>query len=160
MGFFHHHSDEAKAYEEVTQAPHKAALSHELIAAAASYEAAKAYEKHCAENGKPDNHAKAKEIMAGFAGAFIDRMVDRDQRGELRVAGLDYVDKEKAKHQGELACFRTPEHEFNTDFVPVFPLRLQPTRSTRRSSRSTGGRVLVAEVTRNTDGTKSAKGRM
>ena len=39
-------------------------------------QAAKAYEKHCAENGKPDSHAKAKEIMAGFAGAFIDRMVE------------------------------------------------------------------------------------
>ncbi|KAJ7048708.1 hypothetical protein C8F01DRAFT_1188605 [Mycena amicta] len=91
MGFFHHQSDEAKAYEEVTNAPHKAALSHELIAGAASYEAAKAYEKHCAENGKPDSHAKAKEIMAGFAGAFIDRMVE--------TKGLDYVDKEKAKHQ-------------------------------------------------------------
>jgi hypothetical protein len=25
-------------------------------------QAAKAYEKHCAENGKPVNHAKAKEI--------------------------------------------------------------------------------------------------
>ncbi|KAJ7059376.1 hypothetical protein C8F01DRAFT_989395 [Mycena amicta] len=89
MDFFHHQCDEAKAYEEVTNAPHKAALSHELIAGAASHEAAKAYEKHCAENGKPDSHAKAKEIMAGFAGAFIDRMVE--------TKGLDYVDKEKAK---------------------------------------------------------------
>jgi hypothetical protein len=51
-------------------------LSHELIAAAASYEAAKAYEKHCEVNGKPDSHAKAKEILAGFTGAFIDRMVE------------------------------------------------------------------------------------
>ncbi len=38
MGFFHHDSDEAQAYEQVTNAPHKAELSHELIAAAASYE--------------------------------------------------------------------------------------------------------------------------
>ena len=36
---------------------HKATISHELIAGAAAYEAAKAYEKHCAENGKPSNHA-------------------------------------------------------------------------------------------------------
>ena len=80
---------------QVNNAPHEAKLSHELIAAAASYEvlvfsgvtrsysltsgpsqAAKAYEKHCAENGKPASHAKAKEIMAGFAGAFVDRMVE------------------------------------------------------------------------------------
>jgi hypothetical protein len=44
-------------------APHKAELSHELIAAAASYEAAKAYESHVAKNGKPDSHSKAKEIL-------------------------------------------------------------------------------------------------
>jgi hypothetical protein len=31
--------------------PHEAKISHELIAAAASYEAAKAYEDHVAENG-------------------------------------------------------------------------------------------------------------
>ena len=51
---------------QVTNAPHKAELSHELIAAAASYEAAKAYEKHVAANGKPDSHAQAKEILYAF----------------------------------------------------------------------------------------------
>lgn len=57
MGWFHDNSDEASAYDQVcpcfislespnnllcagqvVNAPHKAALSHELIAAAASYE--------------------------------------------------------------------------------------------------------------------------
>lgn len=33
-------------------APHKASLSHELIAGAAAYEAAKAYEDHVQKNGK------------------------------------------------------------------------------------------------------------
>lgn len=49
----------------MTNAPHKAALSHELIAAAASYEAAKAYEQHVARNngGVPVEHAKAKEFL-------------------------------------------------------------------------------------------------
>ncbi|PIL37161.1 hypothetical protein GSI_00853 [Ganoderma sinense ZZ0214-1] len=93
MGFFHHESDEAQAYEQVTNAPHKAQLSHELIAAAASYEAAKAYEDHVAKNGKPDSHAKAKEIIAGFAGAFIDRMVE--------TKGLDYIDAQRAKSHSE-----------------------------------------------------------
>ena len=36
----------------------------------------KAYEDHVAANGQPDNHAKAKELLAGFAGAFIDREVE------------------------------------------------------------------------------------
>jgi len=93
MGFFHHESDEAQAYNEVTNAPHKAALSHELIAAAASYEAAKAYEKHCAANGKPANHAQAKELLAAFSGAFIDHVAESK--------GLDFLDKEKAKHHAK-----------------------------------------------------------
>jgi hypothetical protein len=39
MGWFHHESEEAKAYN-TTQAPetHKAKFTHELVAAAASYE--------------------------------------------------------------------------------------------------------------------------
>ncbi|KAF6762251.1 hypothetical protein DFP72DRAFT_878368 [Ephemerocybe angulata] len=93
MGWFSDDSDQAQAYETVINAPHKAALSHELIAAAASYEAAKAYENHVAENGQPDNHAKAKEILAGFSGMFIDRIVE--------TKGLDYIDTEKAKHHAK-----------------------------------------------------------
>ncbi|GLB33841.1 putative protein of unknown function (DUF3759) [Lyophyllum shimeji] len=102
MGWFSSDSDQAQAYDEVVNAPHKAALSHELIAAAASYEAAKAYEEHVAQNGNPPSHAKAKEIFAGFAGAFVDRMVE--------TKGLDYIDKEKAKHHAhEQAAERLSE---------------------------------------------------
>ncbi|KAJ6546693.1 hypothetical protein DFH09DRAFT_1248978 [Mycena vulgaris] len=92
MGWFNHDSYEAQAHEQVTTAGHKAALSHELIAAAASYEAAKAYESHCEKNGTPASHSKAKEIMAGLAGAFVDRIVE--------TKGLDFVDTQKAKHAG------------------------------------------------------------
>jgi len=87
----HHHDNHADAHSEVVNAPHKAALSHELIAAAASYEAMKAYEKHVQDQGHPDSHAKAKELIAAFSGAFIDRMVE--------TKGLDFVDKQKVKHQ-------------------------------------------------------------
>jgi len=51
----------------------------------------KAYEDHCAANGKPDSHAEAKELIAGFAAAFIDR--------EVETKGLDFIDKQKAKRQ-------------------------------------------------------------
>ncbi|KAJ7908293.1 hypothetical protein B0H13DRAFT_2016971 [Mycena leptocephala] len=81
-------SQDKDAYEQKPH--HKAKFTHELMAAAASYEAAKKYEEHCAANGKPDSHAKAKELMAAFSGAFIDRMVESK--------GLDTFDKEKAKH--------------------------------------------------------------
>jgi len=89
-------SDDERAYEQVVSAEtpeHKAKLSHELITAAAAYEAAKAYEQHCATNGKPDSHAKAKELMAAFSAAFVDRMVE--------TKGLDQIDKEKAKHDAK-----------------------------------------------------------
>jgi tryptophan 2,3-dioxygenase len=74
MGWF---DNKEEAYNKVKNPhTHKAELTHELIAAAASYEAAKKYEEHVAANGKPDDHAKAKELLAAFAGAFIDREVE------------------------------------------------------------------------------------
>lgn len=92
MGFWNSSEDEntwADAHQQVNDAGHKAELSHELIAGAAAYEAAKEWEKHQEENGEPPSHAKAKEIIAGLTGAFIDRIVE--------TKGLDYIDKEKAK---------------------------------------------------------------
>jgi hypothetical protein len=39
--------------------------------------------------GQPASHDEAKEIFAGFAGAFIDR--------EAETRGLDFIDRERAK---------------------------------------------------------------
>ncbi|KAI5475672.1 hypothetical protein MNV49_001047 [Pseudohyphozyma bogoriensis] len=72
---------------------HKAKWSHELIGGAAAFEAAKAYEKHRAESGQPVNHALAKELIAGFAGAEIDKLFE--------TKGLDFIDREKAKHHAK-----------------------------------------------------------
>ncbi len=44
-------SDQANAAKHVQDFGNEASLSHELIAGAASYEAAKAYEKHCDDQG-------------------------------------------------------------------------------------------------------------
>ncbi|KAJ3937219.1 MAG: hypothetical protein NXY57DRAFT_981955 [Lentinula lateritia] len=93
MGFFSDDSDQAQAWDQVNNAPHKAELSHELLAAAASYEAAKAYEKHVADNGEPDSHATRNELLATFAGGFIDRIVE--------TKGLDFIDKEKAQYNAK-----------------------------------------------------------
>ncbi|KAJ7170675.1 hypothetical protein C8R43DRAFT_59821 [Mycena crocata] len=91
MGFFGGDSDEANAYEQFQSGKaHKSDISHELLAGAASFVAAREFEKHCAANGKPQSHAEAKALMAGFAGAFIDK--------EVESHGLDFIDKEKAKH--------------------------------------------------------------
>ncbi|KAG2147552.1 hypothetical protein DEU56DRAFT_784561 [Suillus clintonianus] len=87
--WFTNDSPEAEAHAQVTGG-HTAKLSHELIASAAAYEAAKAYEKHVQKNGKPANHAKAVELLAALTGGFIDRIAE--------TKGMDEVDKEKAKH--------------------------------------------------------------
>ncbi|KAH9986643.1 hypothetical protein BJV77DRAFT_1028458, partial [Russula vinacea] len=78
MGFFgddHQYSQDYNKYQEGPK--HESHVTHELIAGAAAYEAAKAYENHVAANGKPVNHAKAKDpYSAGFAGAFIDKQFE------------------------------------------------------------------------------------
>ncbi|KAJ7507378.1 hypothetical protein B0H11DRAFT_1903310 [Mycena galericulata] len=91
MGWFSHDSSEADAHNTVN-APetHKSKLTHELIAAAASYEAARAYEKHVEKNGKPASHDEAKALIAALAGGFIDKIVE--------TKGLDTIDAAKAKH--------------------------------------------------------------
>ncbi|KAG2347774.1 hypothetical protein BDR05DRAFT_926397 [Suillus weaverae] len=87
--WFTNDSEEAQAHSQVSGG-HTAKLSHELIAAAASYEAAKAYEKHVQKNGKPANHAQAVELLAALTGGFIDRIAE--------TKGMDALDKEKSKH--------------------------------------------------------------
>jgi len=101
FGFGEQGTDEARAHNEIRNLDpdetkteeHKAKFTHELLAGAASYEAAKAYEKHVEQNGKPESHEKAKELLAAFAGAFIDR--------EVETKGLDWIDKKKARRDAE-----------------------------------------------------------
>jgi len=106
---FGNDSEPKQAHDEVMNAPHKAQISHELIAAAASYEAAKAYENHVAKNGKPSSHAQAKEIFAGLAGAFVDRVIE--------TKGLDYMDGAKAKRQAAEQYEAPLEQHYNTNWA-------------------------------------------
>ncbi|KAL4780082.1 hypothetical protein BJX76DRAFT_339198, partial [Aspergillus varians] len=103
-------SHQARSHEEFqnldhSNEEHKSKFSHELISGAASYEAMKAYENHVAKNGKPPSHEKAKEILAGFAGAFIDR--------EVESKGLDFVDREKAKHHAHQQLQEASRNDYN-----------------------------------------------
>ncbi|ORZ24738.1 hypothetical protein BCR42DRAFT_403550 [Absidia repens] len=84
-----------KHHEEVNNASdeHKGSLTHEAIAGAAAYQALKAYNEHCEKNGKPVEHAKAKQILAGFAGGALDKLIE--------TKGLDFIDKQKAKRHAE-----------------------------------------------------------
>jgi len=95
MGWFGNdldNSDQGQQYNDYQNAePHQASITHELIAGAAAFEAAKAYENHKASSGEAPSHTFAKELLAGAAGAFIDR--------EVETRGLDFIDKEKAKRE-------------------------------------------------------------
>jgi len=96
MGWFGNdidNSDQAQQYNDYNSAPpHKSSISHELISGAAAFEAAKAWENHKASvDGQRPSHAFAKELMAGAAGAFIDKQVE--------TRGLDFIDKERAKRE-------------------------------------------------------------
>ncbi|KAI0270008.1 hypothetical protein BC834DRAFT_864491 [Gloeopeniophorella convolvens] len=109
MGWFDNDSDEARAHAEYQSTPkHESKLSHELISAAAAYEAAKAYEDHVARNGKPSSHAKAKEIFAGLSGAFIDK--------EFESHGLNFIDKQRAKHDAKKRGDEVIANEYSNDY--------------------------------------------
>ncbi|KAF7327785.1 hypothetical protein MKEN_00358300 [Mycena kentingensis (nom. inval.)] len=114
MGVYDSGSDEANAYDQARtfhpllsstsscsfpsqfSGSHKTEVSHQLLAGAASFFAAREYEKYCEKQGKPQTHADAKALIAGFAGAFVDR--------EVETRGLDFIDKEKAKYDAHHAA--------------------------------------------------------
>ncbi|CAO3668091.1 unnamed protein product [Umbelopsis ramanniana] len=103
MGFFdafqEHHQEFRNTPEE-----HKGKMSHELIAGAASFEAIKAWEDHQRREGKTVSHGFAKELLAGFAGAEIDKLIE--------TKGLDFVDREKAKRHAKDNVERYYEEEY------------------------------------------------
>ncbi|KIL65563.1 hypothetical protein M378DRAFT_10688 [Amanita muscaria Koide BX008] len=88
MGFAAWGTD-SKQYQDSEAVKHKAHLSHEVIAGAAAYEAAKAYQEHCKKNGKPSSHEKAKDIFAGLAAVAATRLFE--------TKGLDAYDKAKVE---------------------------------------------------------------
>ncbi|WPH03853.1 Hypothetical protein R9X50_00673600 [Acrodontium crateriforme] len=79
-------------YNEIQNAPeeHKAKFSHELLAGGASFAAFKAFEDHQRNEGKPVSHQFAKELLAGFAGAEVDKLAEG--------TGRNWVDKEEREH--------------------------------------------------------------
>ncbi|TCD69690.1 hypothetical protein EIP91_006707 [Steccherinum ochraceum] len=108
MGWFGDDSDQAQAYDQAVNKPHEAQWSHELIAGAAAFEAEKAWQKHEAAQGKPSSHGEAKDFIAGLTGVFVDKIVE--------THGLDFIDKEKAKHQAREQTERHVNREYGVDY--------------------------------------------
>ncbi|KAL8746999.1 MAG: hypothetical protein Q9184_007667, partial [Pyrenodesmia sp. 2 TL-2023] len=81
----------------------QAKFSHELIGGAAAFEGMKLFEDHQRNEGKPVSHQFAKELLAGFAGAEVDKLAE--------TKGMDEYDIERAKyHARESAENMYDEH--------------------------------------------------
>ncbi|KAI0166771.1 hypothetical protein GGR52DRAFT_73668 [Hypoxylon sp. FL1284] len=84
--------------------PHESKVSHELIGGGAAFEAMKLFEDRQRKEGKTVNHAFAKEMLAGIAGAEVDKLFE--------TKGLDYIDREKAKHHAKKQAEEMYEHQY------------------------------------------------
>ncbi|KAL8735756.1 MAG: hypothetical protein Q9166_000619 [cf. Caloplaca sp. 2 TL-2023] len=69
----------------------QAKFSHELIGGAAAFEGMKLFEDHQRKEGKPVSHSFAKELLAGFAGAEVDKLAE--------TKGMDEIETGRAKHR-------------------------------------------------------------
>ncbi|KAF2465142.1 uncharacterized protein BDR25DRAFT_270624 [Lindgomyces ingoldianus] len=83
----------------------KSSLGHEIIAGGAAFAGFKAFEDHQRKEGKPVSHAFAKELVAGFAAAEVDKLAE--------TKGEDWFDKEKAKRQAK----QNAEQMYNDHYV-------------------------------------------
>lgn len=97
FGFGDHH-------EAVYGDKHEGSFTHELIAGAASFEAAKLFEDRQKREGKPASHSLAKELLAGFAGAEVDKLFE--------TKGLDYLDRDEAKRQAQENAGRIYDEQY------------------------------------------------
>ncbi|KAH7125897.1 hypothetical protein EDB81DRAFT_764992 [Dactylonectria macrodidyma] len=103
--------DEAREQrDEVYNNEHQSHWTHELVAGGAAFEAMKKFEDsqrnkgtfHASNStptstdpipGEAVNHGFAKELLAGLAGAEVDKLVE--------TKGLDFFDREKAKRHAK-----------------------------------------------------------
>lgn len=110
--------DHENSHEQVYGEKHEGKFSHELLAGAASFEAAKLFEDRQRREGKPVSHQFAKELLAGIAGGEVDKLFE--------TKGLDYLDRDKARDQaGEYAQRGYDQHyggqeQWHPDQQPPF----------------------------------------
>jgi len=99
--------DSQDAYNQAydNDGENKSSLGHEVIAGGAAFAGFKAFEDHQRKEGKPVSHQFAKELLAGFAGAEVDKFAE--------THGEDWYDKEKAKHEAK----RNAENMYDEHYV-------------------------------------------
>ena len=60
-------------------------VTHELLAAAAGFEAMRMYEHHREREGIVEHHQLGKELIASFAAAEVDKHFERGHYGHLNL---------------------------------------------------------------------------
>ncbi|KAJ3071975.1 hypothetical protein HDU98_004503 [Podochytrium sp. JEL0797] len=100
MGLFSFFSGSNNEHHDlVYKNGNKASWTHEILAGAVGFEAMHQLEKHeAAASGKPVNHAFFKELLAGFAAAEVDKLVETHS---LRTRGDINVDQLKKQAQAQ-----------------------------------------------------------
>ncbi|KAK6333726.1 hypothetical protein TWF730_003909 [Orbilia blumenaviensis] len=71
----HHKEDSSEHRHE-----RKGNRSHELLAGAAAFAAFRAFQSHQKAQGKPVSHALAKELLAAFAAAEVEKLIETKGR--------------------------------------------------------------------------------
>jgi hypothetical protein len=98
MGLFsHHHARDA--YDQVYgggRPQHE--VTHELLAGAAVFEAMRLYEHHREREGIPEHHKLAKELLAGFVAAEVDKHFESGRYGHLNRHEAKRMAREQADY--------------------------------------------------------------
>jgi Protein of unknown function (DUF3759) len=121
-------SDQAQAHDQIVNSgdDNRPEFTHELAAGGAAFFAAREYEKHCDANGtvspaqslrpfantisslgKPQSHQEAKELVAGFAGAFADREIEPRMENAYDRRRIQDDAVQQCNDQGETKIFET-----------------------------------------------------
>ncbi|KAJ1018877.1 hypothetical protein NDA16_004680 [Ustilago loliicola] len=88
FGFGNHEEAADFIYNQDPQ-QHEAKFSHEAVGFGAGFVAMREYEKRQEAKGEHPKHEFAKEMLAGIAGAEVDKLFE--------TKGLDFLDREEAK---------------------------------------------------------------
>ena len=113
------------AYNQIQQddSPNESSFGHELLAGGAAFAGFKAFEDHQRKEGKPVSHAFAKELVAGFAGAEVDKLAE--------TKGADWVDREKAKRHARENAENMYDQHYGNNYDQYDPNQQGPPQHMR-----------------------------
>jgi len=94
--------------QEGEQEPHKAHVSHGLIAAAAAFELTKSHEEHEKKEGKEVKHETLKELAAAAVGYEVTMLAESKGRDEVDHLKQAHDKKKLAQEQATQKKYCAP----------------------------------------------------